>query len=250
MIQKLFITLVFLVAINLSHAQSVGTNCGNAPDLPIGFCHGANQTVADQVMEGGTPLLSCRNGGSFKREGWYTFTPTVATDVMVTVSSITASSNLVIQLLSGSCGNNLLEIGCANSDSSISAQTEMVCTNLVSPGIYFIRIVNAGANTNDMDINNVCISTTCGTGITKPVTDNGFTVFPNPAMNTITISVDESMVGNTATLTDVLGKNLATIQLDTRNLNFETSSLANGIYSVNVVYAYGQSITKKLTIAR
>ncbi|MES2620689.1 MAG: T9SS type A sorting domain-containing protein [Bacteroidota bacterium] len=70
-------------------------------------------------------------------------------------------------------------------------------------------------------------------------------IYPNPASNSVTISVDESMLGATATITDITGRSMAAVQLSTVNLQLSTESLAGGVYFVTVSNEKG-SVTKKL----
>src|SRR5206468_6143358 len=42
-------------------------------------------------------------------------------------------------------------------------------------------------------------------------------LYPNPASDVVTISVDETMIGSTATITDLTGRKVAAVQLSTVN---------------------------------
>ncbi|MES2620688.1 MAG: T9SS type A sorting domain-containing protein, partial [Bacteroidota bacterium] len=72
-------------------------------------------------------------------------------------------------------------------------------------------------------------------------------IYPNPASNSVTISVDEAMLGSTATVTDITGRKMMGVQLATRNLQLETTTFASGVYFVTVSNEKG-SVTKKLVI--
>jgi uncharacterized repeat protein (TIGR03803 family) len=72
---------------------------------------------------------------------------------------------------------------------------------------------------------------------------------PNPATNTVTISIDERMIGSTATLSDITGRKMAAVELTTSNQQLTTSNLANGVYFVTVSSREGRSGTKKLVVS-
>lgn len=77
-----------------------------------------------------------------------------------------------------------------------------------------------------------------------------FSVFPNPASNAVTIVIDETMIGATATITDVAGRTVAAVNLTTVNRQLTTESFANGVYFVTVTDKEGRSTAKKLVISK
>ncbi|MES2621304.1 MAG: T9SS type A sorting domain-containing protein [Bacteroidota bacterium] len=72
-------------------------------------------------------------------------------------------------------------------------------------------------------------------------------VYPNPASNSVTISVDETMLGATATITDITGRKMATVHLQTVNSKLSTENFSSGVYFVTVSNG-GGSGTQKLAI--
>ncbi|MCX6199218.1 MAG: T9SS type A sorting domain-containing protein [Bacteroidetes bacterium] len=74
-------------------------------------------------------------------------------------------------------------------------------------------------------------------------------MYPNPATSSITISIDEAMLGSTASVYDITGRKMAAVQLKTLNYKLETSSFTSGIYFVTVENEKG-SVTKKLIIQK
>ena len=77
-----------------------------------------------------------------------------------------------------------------------------------------------------------------------------FSLSPNPATNTFTITVDESMINSTVTITDLTGRKVAAVQLSTQNSTFITSNFANGVYLITITGAGGVNTAKKLVISR
>ncbi len=85
---------------------------------------------------------------------------------------------------------------------------------------------------------------------------SSFSLFPNPASNTITITVDESMLNSlpngqagTATVYDITGRKIVAAQLKTTNIKLETENFSSGIYFVTIENEKGRA-TKKLVIEK
>jgi hypothetical protein len=72
-------------------------------------------------------------------------------------------------------------------------------------------------------------------------------VFPNPASSSITVSVPEALIGSTLTLTDITGRQLATVLLTTANRELSTDDFANGVYFATI-RKDGGVYSKKLMI--
>jgi hypothetical protein len=75
-------------------------------------------------------------------------------------------------------------------------------------------------------------------------------LFPNPANDRVTISIDESMIGAIATVSDITGRKMAAVQLQTPNTKLQTDKLASGAYFVTVADKQGEGETKKLMIQK
>ena len=76
-----------------------------------------------------------------------------------------------------------------------------------------------------------------------------FSIHPNPANSTVTISVDESLVGSMLTVTDITGKQIKAVELETGNYKLETNGFPSGIYFASI-RAHYQTITRKLVIVK
>lgn len=70
-----------------------------------------------------------------------------------------------------------------------------------------------------------------------------FSIYPNPASNSFTVSVPESLIAEQLTITDITGKKIAAVQLQTSNSKLETTLWSAGIYFVRVANA-----TQKLIV--
>jgi hypothetical protein len=82
-------------------------------------------------------------------------------------------------------------------------------------------------------------------------------LYPNPASDNITISIDDNLLGSTATLTDLTGRRMMAVQLSTVNRQLSTADFTSGVYFVTVTASdarldsgQGRSVTKKLVISR
>jgi hypothetical protein len=68
-------------------------------------------------------------------------------------------------------------------------------------------------------------------------------LFPNPSNGSVTISIPESLIGSTATVSDVMGRVVAAVPLTTGNRQLSTENFPNGIYFITLGNA-----TQKLII--
>ncbi len=76
-----------------------------------------------------------------------------------------------------------------------------------------------------------------------------FSISPNPATNSVTITVDETMLNSTLTVYDITGKKMTAVQLRTSDTRLPTSDFSNGIYFVTIENENGRT-TKKLVIEK
>ncbi len=74
-------------------------------------------------------------------------------------------------------------------------------------------------------------------------------IYPNPATNSVTISIDESMLHGTATLTDVTGRKMTAVQLQTVNSKLQTENFSSGVYFVTIESGKSKA-TQKLIITK
>ncbi len=104
------------------------------------------------------------------------------------------------------------------------------------PGSYTVAVTDSNgcsAFSNAINITVVPETVACN-----------FFILPNPANKTVTINVDESMVGNTIMITDVTGRKILAVELTTRKSAFSTSNFTAGIYLVTLENKTGRSARK------
>ena len=93
LLQSRFLVCLLMLCgmLNPLKAQPPGATCTTATSLAIGACAGS-QTMMDFTIEGTTPAISCISG-TFRREGWYSFTVPAGPS-----QNITASQKLAAML--------------------------------------------------------------------------------------------------------------------------------------------------------
>jgi hypothetical protein len=114
-----------------------------------------------------------------------------------------------------------------------------------SASIYFD--FNSPVVTNTT-INTIALGAGINQGTLTPGRDE-IQLRPNPANESVIVSVDESMLGGTLVISDIAGKKITTIQLSAINSQIATDSYANGVYFITVDRGLGR-ISKKLIIER
>ena len=88
------------------------------------------------------------------------------------------------------------------------------------------------------------------TSIIEPTTNNFFSISPNPATTSVSITTGDEVIGSTITVTDITGRKVLAAQLSTQNSALTTSNFANGVYLLTLTTTSGQAATKKLVISK
>lgn len=152
-----------------------GADCLTATPITInGAC--LSGTISNTPQD--APTITGCTPGTFRTEGWYTFTVTGG-PVNITISaSISNNRNLYIQLISSSSScTGLANLACANATTTNGAQTETMTQSLAN-GIYYIKLVNVGTNGN-MTLTSLCVTSPCTTPVAQPTS-----LVVNPLSNT------------------------------------------------------------------
>lgn len=82
---------------------------------------------------------------------------------------------------------------------------------------------------------------------TQLMSDNNFTIYPNPARSTINLNVKTLIGSGTIVVTDLYGKQVKTQALSMGNNTVDVSNLAKGFYLVSTITEQGKT-TKKLVV--
>jgi hypothetical protein len=88
---------------------------------------------------------------------------------------------------------------------------------------------------------------TCGNpasikNIEQPVS---FELFPNPAGNSVTVSVDYNMIGNSVSVTDVTGRIVFKSEMSNPKFEINVSAFSAGVYFVGVGTATGKLVIER-----
>lgn len=170
--KQIYNFLFVITLLSFSHYVGAQNNCGGAIPITVnGTC--LSGSVSNSTDD--APLINtCSTGLTFRRDRWYTFTVSGG-PAAVTITGITTNQNLLLQLIgsTGSCAG-LSTIACANANNTTnSAQTETITTGPLANGIYYIKVVNIGNNSN-MNLSSLCVTATppsnnsCATATSLP----------------------------------------------------------------------------------
>lgn len=202
---------VFLFFIFTSSAFAQGTDCAGATSITInGAClTSSTANITDNTEN--SPIASGCTYGTFRREGWYTFTVTGG-PLNVTITAESNNRNLFLQLISStsSC-TGLSQLDCANNDNTNnSAQTETI-TRTLANGIYYIKVLNIGGD-KDMRLNSICVTAPCS---------------GTPTAGTTTVSPTSGAAGSSYTISN-------TGHATGSGITYQWQSNTNGAGWVNV----------------
>lgn len=207
---KKFLFISFFFLINYSFGQ--GTTCALAELIAINGCDpGGTATINDNTQNtpniATTPTSTSCPTGTFRREGWYTFTVTGGPlAINISATSTTATSNLYLQLIASSdntCSGTLSQIDCANNVNTNGAQTENIYVTL-SNGTYWVKVVNVATGGGGMGLSSFCITN-------PPANDfcnyaSSLTVNPSTtctsSSNGTTVGATQSLAGCSGTADD------------------------------------------------
>ena len=72
------------------------------------------------------------------------------------------------------------------------------------------------------------------TGIENNISNDVFSIYPNPTKNSLNITVDQKLIGSEFTITDQLGRTVITGKLTSESTVVEVGNLSNGIYLLRI----------------
>lgn len=124
----------------------------------------------------------------------------------------------------------------------LSITDSVGCTNTYCNNFYLQRNTNAMVSVN--------VVAGIGTGISAVTPQSDFRIYPNPASDAVTISVDESMIGALVSISDMTGREMLKSSFAIRNPQFDIRNFESGVYFVSVTNKEGRSAAKKLVISK
>lgn len=127
-------------------------NCINAINLAVNPNTTCTQTIAGTIT-GATNSQAGDNGvGVPDDDVWYTFVATATSHKVNLLNVGGEQTNLVIELLQGSCNGGMTSV-------SISNDEENFVSGLTIGTTYYIRVFSFGANTVGTSTFNICVTT-------------------------------------------------------------------------------------------
>ncbi len=115
-----------------------------------------------------------------------------------------------------------------------------VGTNINNTAFIYFDF-NAPVVTNTTN-NTIALATSVGN---LGLRNADFGLNPNPAIESVRLSMDESMVGSNLTITDITGREVLHSAVQIRNSQFDIRNLSQGVYFVTIANEKGR-MTKKL----
>jgi PKD repeat protein len=115
-----------------------------------------------------------------------------------------------------------------------------------SSGVKNITLITTNASGSSTAITKTITINTC-TGI-EELTSEQISIYPNPANDYITISIDNSIEFATISLIDVLGKEIMSRNVTQSTSQLNLSGISNGIYSLKLKDEHNHSFTKLIVV--
>jgi len=117
-----------------------------------------------------------------------------------------------------------------------------------SSGIKNITLIAGNASGSGTPTTQTISVNTC-TGI-QQLTNEQISIYPNPANDIITISIDNAIESVTIKLIDVLGKEILTKSSQKSTTQLNLNAVVNGVYSLKITDARGNEFTKLIVVSR
>ncbi|MBL7893728.1 MAG: T9SS type A sorting domain-containing protein [Bacteroidia bacterium] len=164
--------------------------------------------------------------------------------VLLTVTSINNSVSVTGNTLICNQSNATYQwVNCATNYSPISGATSQTYSPLQN-GNYAV-IINYNSCSDTSACNNFVIS-----AIKANTLENKLELFPNPANDVITISLNTNFSEGKINIIDVNGKCVYTAVINNRRAEADVRNLTNGLYFVQLSTDDGTIATKKLVITK
>ncbi|MES2619646.1 MAG: T9SS type A sorting domain-containing protein [Bacteroidota bacterium] len=103
--------------------------------------------------------------------------------------------------------------------------------NLTSAGVYEDTLVSEEGCDSIVTLN---LTVLVCSGIEQVSAQKEILLYPNPATNSITISVDKNLIGSSAIIYDVTGRKMIQLNIGHRITNVETENFSSGVYILDI----------------
>ncbi|WP_460219193.1 T9SS type A sorting domain-containing protein [Psychroserpens sp. MEBiC05023] len=215
----------------------VNDDCSGAIDVTVdvGFCDGTNNNGDNTgATDSGLGLAACFNYG--ENDVWFSFTVPATTATVDISTDFLGGTNVdtEIALYSGVCGS-LTEVACDNDGgttilSNGSSWNSLITDQAVTAGeTYYVRVSGYNAAREGT----FCLELT--TNQTLSIDDFerlGFTYFPNPVNNTLTINAQNAI--DNVSILNMLGQEVLKAAPNSVNSVLDLSQLQTGAYFAKV----------------
>ena len=119
--------------------------------------------------------------------------------------------------------------------------------NYTTSGTKNITLIATNASGSSTAITQTVSVNTC-TGL-EELTSAQISIYPNPANDFITISIDNAIEQITIKLVDILGKEIISTFSQKSKSQLNLSGITNGIYSLKIIDSKGNSFTKLIVVS-
>lgn len=207
-------------AASCSPAQA-NQDCASATALLV---DGSTATVDNTCSTVNANQPSCDLFGSIA-DVWYTFVAPVSGEVNI-VSSLGSAASARMAVYSGTCGA-LVEEDCA-AEFLVTANS-LSLTGLMAGNTYYLQLWNGGGaseGTFDITLSDASLS------LTSLEDDKGFTYFPNPVKNELTLKAQNTI--QNVSVFNMLGQEVLRATPNTLQSNLDMNGLSQGAYFVQV----------------
>jgi hypothetical protein len=110
----------------------------------------------------------------------------------------------------------------------------LTITDAAGCSSYYCNNFSLQRTINTMIYVNVVPNTSTDIVPVLPTVTASFTLYPNPTNGSVTISIPESLIGSTATVSDVMGRVVCKSEIANSKSEINTAELSEGIYFVAV----------------
>jgi hypothetical protein len=216
----------------------------NAIDVTVNSAGNCNFNINGQNSGASESMPAC--SGTVSNDVWYSFTA-ISADVVLTLSNVQAtagaSTDIVYELLSGSCGS-LQSLGCF---SGLTNTFDSLTLNET----YYLRIYSNDQNSSQSY--NLCLQTAGASSVSLAQLENEVKVYPNPGKGQLTVELPQqiqtSCVINIVNLLGQKISNSITVENYNEIIKLDLSSLPNGIYQM-ILNLNGNQINKPVVIQK
>ncbi len=204
------------------------------------------------------PLVFGQNSPTIDSVTIFPTNPTSIDSVYVIATVTTVHVGLSLGNQTTQNGNLITVEGCYWNGLLTASQTYVDTINLGvknagSYGLDFIAYQsNSSPNCTHSDTNSVQLSFQVDPVLSNEFYDNSkkLRCYPNPTSNQVTIAIEQINEVASIEITNNLGQIISTQVPNTTNTQISTSTLAEGVYFVNIINNDGAKLTKRFMIIR